>query len=323
MKKKWFIDIIVGLAIFIAYIAYFFGSGQSYFANFIVYICLFIIAGEGWNVLGGYIGEVSFGHAVFFGIGAYTVALANGYHIPIPIPILVVLGALISGLFAWLISYPLLRVKGFSFLIGTFGLGVIFLNVFKSNEKLFANKGIYVSYVPSEIIYPIIVATTIVIVILLQYLIKSNLGLSFKAVRDVPEAAEMIGINLYHTKTQALVIGAIITGLAGAFYALYQMHITPNATFDTSISNAILLGPYIGGCGSVIGTMIGSAMMIIIQEVARTTITITGGHNLVLGIILIVVMMTMKQGIWNAIVEAAKKLYSGMKSRREVKAGGA
>lgn len=313
-KKHMLYSIIAGVIILVAYIAYFHGSGQSYNAGFIVYICLFLIAGQGWNLLGGYIGEVSFGHAVFFGIGAYTIALPAGYGLNIPMPVLIILSMITSGLFAWAISYPLLRIKGMNFLIGTFGLGIIFLNVFTSSQLLFASQGTFLPFVQPSVLYPVIIGITIAVVIFVAVLVKSSTGLSFKAVRDVPEAAQMIGINLYRTKTKALVIGAMITGLAGALYALYSMHITPSATFDTSISNDILLGSYIGGCGTVLGPVIGGTILIIIQEVARSTITVTGGHNLVLGIILVLVMMTMKQGIWSAIRTGIDKIYGKLSS---------
>ena len=116
--KKLILSLIGGAILMAAYLAYFHASNQSYLSSFIVYICLFLIAGQGWNLLGGYIGEVSFGHAVFFGIGAYAVALPGGYNIDLPLPLLVILGVIIAGLFAWIISYPLLRIKGLSFLSG-------------------------------------------------------------------------------------------------------------------------------------------------------------------------------------------------------------
>lgn len=315
--KRIILCLVAGLILLAAYLVYFHASGQSYLSSFIVYICLFLIAGQGWNLLGGYIGEVSFGHAVFFGIGAYAVALPGGYGISLPVAVLVILGVLAAGLFALLISYPLLRIKGLSFLIGTFGLGVIFLNVFKSSQVLFASKGLFVDFIPPDLLYPVIVGLTIVTVIGVAILVKSPLGLSFKAVRDVPEAAQMIGIDLYQTKTKALVIGAMVTSLAGALYALYEMHITPSATFDTSISNDILLGSYVGGCGTVMGPVIGGAILIFVEETARSMITVSGGHNLVLGLILIFVMMWMKQGIWTGICQMTDRLLQRFYIKKE------
>jgi len=304
--KTWQI-MLIGIITLALYVLYYFASGKTYNSTFLVYICSFIMAGEGWNVLGGYVGEISFGQAVFFGIGSYVVALPVGYGFNIPLWLLIILGAVISGLFAWLISYPLLRVKGFPFLIGTFGLGIIFYSVFKNNKALFSNKGVFIRGVNSDIAYIVIIAVTILMTIFVYYLANSDLGLSFQAVRDMPEAAEMIGINIYKTKAKALVIGATMTGLAGALYALYSAHITPNVTFDAAISNDILLGSYIGGCGTVIGPVIGGALFIWMQEWARSVITITGGHNLLLGIMLIVVMMTMREGVWPTILKLFKK----------------
>ncbi|MBP8640899.1 MAG: helix-turn-helix domain-containing protein [Oscillospiraceae bacterium] len=302
--------LLIGLAIFAAYAAYVLIGGTSHTANFIVYICLFIIAGQGWNLLGGYVGEISFGHAVFFGIGAYTIGLSEGYGLGIPIAILVVLAPIISALFALIMSYPLLRIRGFSFLIGTFGLGVIFLSVFKNSEALFSNKGIFISSVNPTLLYLVIAAVTVLTVLFVAWLVNKDIGLRFIAVRDAPEAAEMIGINIYRTKTVALVIGAAIAGLAGGLYALYSLHVTPAASFDSTLSNSILLGSYIGGCGTIMGPVVGGFILIALQEWARGAISVTGGHNLVLGILLIVVMMTMKEGIWPTLV----KLFKGLGS---------
>jgi len=307
-------QIVIGLVVMAAYAAYALGTGGDHTSNFIVYICLFIIAGQGWNVFGGYIGEISFGHAVFFGIGAYTIGLAQGYDLGIPIWVLVVMAPVVSGLFALLISYPVLRIKGFSFLIGTFGLGIIFMDVFKNIKVLFANKGIFITSIDTMTLYLIIVALTITITILLTWLMRSNMGLKFIALRDAPEAAEMIGINQYRTKTIALVISAMTTAVAGVMYALYSMHVTPAAVYDPMLSNAILLGPYIGGCGTIMGPVVGGAIIIIIEEWARGAIAVSGGHNLILGILLIVVMLTMREGVWPTIVKLVKRLYARIKA---------
>ncbi len=306
-------QIIFGLIVMAAYTAYALGTGGNHTSNFIVYICLFIIAGQGWNVFGGYIGEISFGHAVFFGIGAYTIGMAQGYGLGIPIWALVILAPIVSGLFSLIISYPVLRIKGFSFLIGTFGLGIIFMDVFKNLNVLFASKGVFITSIDTMTLYLIIVAVTITITILLTLLMRSNMGLKFIALRDAPEAAEMVGINPYRTKTIALVISSMTTAIAGALYALYSMHITPSAVFDPSLSNAILLGSYIGGCGTIMGPVVGGAIIIIIEEWARGAISVSGGHNLILGVLLVLVMMTMREGIWPTVVKLVKRLYVKLK----------
>lgn len=298
---------IIGIIIFALFALYIFATGgTSYLANIIVYICLFVIAGQGWNLLGGYIGEISFGHAVFFGIGSYAVGLPMAYKWNIPVPVLILLAIVLSAGFALAISWPLFRVKGFPFLIGTFGLGVVFLSIFKSSQKLYANKGIYINAIPLKVSYLLIAGLAVGSTIFVAWLVNTNVGLKFQAVRDAPEAAQMIGINLYRTKTTALVIGAALTGLAGAMFAFYSMHITPSTCFETGISNDILLGSYVGGCGTALGPVIGAFVVLGLQEWARGVITISGGHNLLLGILLIVVMMAAREGIWPAILKIVK-----------------
>ena len=99
--RRW---ILWGVAGFLGFLAILFGNRAGFISNFIVYTFLFIIAGEGWNLLGGYIGEISFGHAVFFGIGCYCVGLPIGYGYTIPLPLLVLLGGVVSAAFAFVIS---------------------------------------------------------------------------------------------------------------------------------------------------------------------------------------------------------------------------
>lgn len=307
-NKKFALGCLVGVLAFIIYQVIYASTGGGYLANIIVYICLFAIAGQGWNLLGGYIGEISFGHAVFFGIGSYTIAICQDLGFEGSPLILLVLGIIISTIFALIISYPLLRIKGFSFLIGTFGLGVIFYNVFKSNSDLGSNQGLYVTSLDKAFVYSFIVIVTILVSLLVYIIVNNDIGLKFKAVRDASDAAEMIGINIYKTKTIALVIGAGITGLAGGLFALYSMHISPSVCYETTISNDILLGSYIGGCGTVIGPIIGAFTVLGLQEWARNIITVSGGHNLVLGILIIVVMMTAREGIWPGLLKLCKKL---------------
>ncbi|SCZ79871.1 branched-chain amino acid ABC transporter permease [Acidaminobacter hydrogenoformans] len=295
MDKKWLIG--AGLAV-AAYIIFMFSTEGGFAANFIAYICLFVIAGQGWNLLGGYIGEISFGHAVFFGIGAYTVGLPIGYGYDLPLFMLVICGALLAGLFALILSYPLLRVQGFPFLVGTFGLGVVMHSIFVNNKALFATRGIFLKSYDKYLLYIIIIVATAAVILFVKWLTEQNIGLSFKAVRDVPIAAQMVGIDIYRTKATALVIGAILTGLSGGLYALYSSFVHPATTFETSISIFILLGPYIGGIGTVLGAAIGSVIVILFQEFSRSVVTISGGHHLLLGLLLVTVMMTSREGIY-------------------------
>lgn len=303
-------DLIIGGIIFAIFLAILFLTDAGFMINFIAYICLFLIAGQGWNLLGGYIGEISFGHAIFFGIGAYCVGLPIGYGYKIPLFFLVILGGVVSALFAYIISFPLLRIKGFPFLIGTFGLGIVFERIFVSTPALFATRGIFIPPINRYLLYSVIAFITILVVIVTKWLVAKDIGLRFKAVRDSAIAAEMVGIDIFKTKMIALVIGAFYVGISGALYALYSSFVHPLTSFSTDTSLAILLGPYIGGVGTILGPVFGGIVVIIVQEFSRAYVTINGGHHLILGIMLVVIMLGAREGLYPTIANKINQIKS-------------
>lgn len=303
-NKRWLIAAVV----FMLSLLILFVTDAGFIANFIAYMCLFIIAGHGWNLLGGYVGEISFGHAVFFGLGAYTVGLPIGYGYNFPVLLTVLVGGVVAALFALIISVPLLRVKGFPFLVGTYGLGFVILTIFINTPQLFATRGIFIPSFNSDLLYALIYLVAIVTTLFIGWLVEQSIGLQFKAVRDVPVAAQMIGINIYKTKATALVIGAFLVGISGGLFAVYSSFVNPHSSFGFGTSLAILLGPYIGGVGTILGPVLGGAIVIILQEYTRSLITISGGHHLALGLLLVVVMMTNKEGVYPAIIKLVNKL---------------
>ncbi len=291
--RRWCLWGVIGFTVFLAIL---FGNRAGYISNFLAFTFLFIIAGEGWNLLGGYIGEISFGHAIFFGLGSYCVGLPIGYGLEIPLPLLVLLGGVASAALAFVLSYPLLRMRGFPFLIATFGLGVVFEKVFHISDFLFSTRGIFIPAVNNYLLYSAIGAVTCASIIGSRWLVDQNIGLSFKAIRDAPDAAQMVGVNIFRTKMIAFVIGAFMTGIAGGLFALYRSFVNPPTCFGLTISLTILLGPYIGGIGTVLGTALGTIVVIGVEEISRALFV--RGHHLFLGLMLIIIMLTMREGIY-------------------------
>ncbi len=309
-QKKWFLWATI---CFLAFLAILFGNQAGFLSNFIVYTFIFVIAGEGWNLLGGYIGEISFGHAVFFGVGAYCVGLPIGYGYNLPLPLLVLTGGVVSGFLAYILSYPLLSMRGFPFLIATFGLGLIFQKVFRISNFLFSTRGIFLPSVNNYILYSLIGAVTFVSILGTKWLVTQNIGLSFKAIRDAPDAAQMAGVNIFRTKMIAFVIGAFMTGVAGALFALYRSYVQPMTFFSMDISMAILLGPYIGGIGTVLGTALGAFVVIGLEEVSKDLFV--HGHHLFLGSILVIIMLMMREGIYPALYNLFKRISAPARSQ--------
>jgi branched-chain amino acid transport system permease protein len=290
---------------FLVFLAILFGNRAGFISNFIAYVFMFIIAAEGWNLLGGYIGEISFGHAVFFGLGAYSVGLPIGYGYEPPLPLLVLLGGTASGALAYALSFPFLRMRGFPFLIATFGLGIVFERVFHYWDFLFSTRGIFIDSVNSYLLYSAIGAVAFASIIFSRWLVDQDIGLSFKAVRDAPDAAQMAGVDILRTKMIAYVIGAFMTGIAGALFALYGSFVHPTNTFSLTISLTIILGPYIGGIGTILGAAIGTFVVVGIEEVSRAFFV--SGHHLFLGLMLVIIMLTMKEGIFPTLYRYFEK----------------
>ena len=115
----------------------------------------------------------------------------------------------------------------------------------------------------------------------------------------------MSGVNIFKTKMTAFVIGAFMTGIAGALFALYRSYVQPVTCFSMAISLTILLGPYIGGIGTVMGAAIGAFVVLGLEEISRDLFV--HGHHLFLGGILIIIMMTMREGIWPTMLRIFSK----------------
>lgn len=301
--------LLVGAVCYLGMIGFFLLTRGGFYSNFLAYICLFIIAGHGWNLLGGYVGEISFGHAAFFGIGAYSVGLPIAYGFTgVPLLVLVVLGGFMAGFFALLLSGPLLRVKGFPFLVGTYGIGFVMQSVVVNTQALYATRGIFIPPFSQTALYLIIFGVTVGTTLFVAWLVEQNVGLRFRAVRDVPTAAQMIGISIFRTKAVALILGAFICGIAGGLFALYGSFVQPSSAFGFGTSISILLGPYIGGVGTVLGPVLGTWIVITLQEYARSSITITGGHHFALGALLVFVMMVNREGVYPGVRKLVRRL---------------
>jgi len=160
--------------------------------------------------------------------------------------------------------------------------------------------------VDNYLLYSVIGALGIGSVIFTKWLVSQNIGLSFRAIRDAPDAAQMAGVNIFRTKMTAFVIGAFMTGIAGALFALYRSYVQPVTCFSMGISLTILLGPYIGGIGTVMGAAIGAFVVLGLEEVSRDLFV--HGHHLFLGGILIIIMLTMREGIWPSTLRLLKKI---------------
>jgi len=231
------------------------------------------ISALGLNLIYGYTGQFSLGHAAFFGIGAYTSALIT-HLIPanvfVVLPIGLIAGTAAAGTIAFLIGLPILRLKSDYLGIATLGFGMIMNVLFKNSDKLIPLMGGAAGMrgISKLTTLPWVFSFLILTVIVLRNLIYSSVGRALLSIREDELAAESVGINTTSYKTLGFVIGCMIAGLAGGLYAHLYNYLNPD-NFDFLKSIDVLLIVVIGGMGSISGTVLAAIGWALLLEGLR------------------------------------------------------
>lgn len=262
---------------------------------------IFAVAVLGLQLIVGYTGQFSFGHAAFYGIGAYTSALLS-MHYNLPILITFPLAMVLAGLAGWLVA-PILRLSGHFLAIGTLAMGEIIFLLMINLKGL--TKGAYGLYgVPFPSIGPLTIdtefryyfLTTLILGIayfFVRRLTRSRFGRGLIAVRENELASLVSGVDAVRYKMKAFVIGTACAGLSGALYAHYMSYISPES-FKLVISIEMVTMVVIGGLGSMLGGIVGSLVVILLPEFLR----VLADYRLVVyGSLLIIFMMFLPGGL--------------------------
>lgn len=256
-------------------------TAGSYYINIINLVAINALVSVGLNILVGYTGQVSLGHAGFFAIGAYTQALlVTELHLPLPLAL--VLTGIVAALFGMLLGLPALRLEGPYLAIATLGFGMATTQIIGRLDILGGRMGLSVPgpgfvpwlrrviadhvstehavNAPHYAIYLIAVPLCVLLTIAAINLMKSKVGRAFVAIRDSDIAAQTIGIDLIRYKTAAFAVSAWYTGIAGGLYAHAMGFINPES-FDLRMSITFLTMVVVGGLGSILGSHLGAILM--------------------------------------------------------------
>ncbi len=269
-----------------------------YQQHILILVLIWATIGTAWNLLSGYAGQVSFGHAAFFGVGAYSAGLLT-LHYGISPWWGLILGPVASMLIALPIGAIAFRLRGPYFALATLALGEIFRLLFL-NMTGFTNgaKGILIMpAITSKVVYYYAGLIMLAITLLVTYMIvHSKIGYYLVSIREDQDAATSLGIPTTVYKNLALLPSAFFTGLAGAFYMNYVSFIDPNIVFNlTNISIMVILVVMLGGVATTWGPTIGATLYIIMGELFRTTL---GSANvLVFGVLVCLIIMFLPNGI--------------------------
>jgi len=288
----------------------------GYLMNVLVFVGIHTMLAIGLNLLLGYAGQISLGHAGFFGLGAYlsgilTTTYAWNPWIAMP------LAALTVGGLAFLIGFPILKLKGHYLAMATLGLGIIIYIVFNETIDLTGGPS-GLSGIPNLAIgtftfdsdvknYYLIWTITLATVLLTLNLANSRVGRALRAVHDSEVAARVVGVNARLLKVQIFTLSAVISSIAGSLYAHTMTFVSP-ASFGFNFSVELLTMVVIGGLGSIYGSFLGAALLTLLPEFLRAAhdydIIIYGG-------LLMLMVMFMPGGLVRGIPDLFRKLVRG------------
>ena len=292
---------------------------QTYLIHVMILVFMFGMLGVAWNIMGGYAGMFSFGQAAFFGIGAYTSSfLLVTFHVNPWIGLMA--GGVVAALMAAAIGYPCSNLRGHYFAIATIAFGEIVRIHFNNWKLVNAAEGITLPMVnesftnfmfhSSKLPYYYIILSFLLLALVICYFVaNSKMGYYFRAIKESHDVAEVLGVNVVRYRLIAIMVSAFLSAMAGTFYAQYILYIDPESVMLLAISVQIVLISMLGGAGTIMGPVIGAAILIPIAELTRIWLGHrgTGVDMLIYGFLITLISVYQPQGIWGLFANIGKK----------------
>lgn len=279
---------------------------SDYYRHLVIIALMWVVIGSSWNLLAGYTGQVSFGHAMFFGTGAYAAGILVT-KLGISAWWGMAFGGFVSMFFALLVGWVCFRLRGPYFALATLAGGEIFRLIATNWESLTDGMvGILIiqTFRSKTPYYYIALVLAALCILVIHIVMRSKWGYYFVSIREDQDAAESLGINTVLYKNVSLLISAFFTGMAGAFYMNYMAFIDPEVVYSLHYISimAILVG-IVGGVATIMGPAVGAFIMVGVQETFRSAFFglapkwISHAHALVFGLLVIFVIMFLANGI--------------------------
>jgi branched-chain amino acid transport system permease protein len=289
---------------------------NDYLLTVLIIILYFAYAGQAWNIMMGFAGQLSLGHALYVGLSAYVAAvLFTRYGIA---PWLGLLAAIpVVAASAGIIGFLAFRfsVAGVYFAILTIAFAEFARIGFDHLDFVNASSGLFLpvaQYAHNDLwrlrgnptmFYYVILVATVLALILCRALLKSRIGYYWLAIREDEQAARAAGVDTFRYKMYAVMISAAVTSFAGVFYAFFYNNLFPEQVFNISRSIELILGPVIGGVGTLFGPILGAFVLTGLAETLNTAlaafgIDLPGAKQVFYGVCLLVVVVALPDGIW-------------------------
>lgn len=301
MRTRVFLLVSIAVAAIVFFAARMVNNDYVFFAGYT--ILQFIVLATAWNILGGYTGYVNFGSAAFFAMGAYSTVFFHKAF-PMPIPILILIGGVVSGVVGFGMGYLTLRLRGAFFAIATLALAVVLQTLVVNWDYVGGSRGAYIirpndiAWLGPYIQYLFLLMLTLVVVSLTiaRWIERSQLGYGFATIRDDELAAEASGVPTLKLKLVATTISGALMGMAGAPFPYYIGYLQPSSAFGLEYAVNSIAMPMIGGTTSWVGPLIGAILLGSLQQIA--TVTISSAVNLlIVGLLLVAFVIIAPNGI--------------------------
>lgn len=310
MKHKWMLPACGIAGLMLLPLA---AAGSNYLLLILITIGIYIIATSGLDILFGYCGQMSLGHAAYYCIGAYVSALLS-LRLNLPVLLCMLASGITAAIIGAVIAYPAVKLSKHFLSLVTIGFGEI-MYLFVANAEQLTGGYSGINFIPRPAVGPLVfdtnfkyfylVAVLVVVMLMLkQMFYRSKYGRAFVAIKENEEAAAGNGINVRMYKVFAFAISAFYTGIAGAAYAHLVKFISPDS-FTINLSTMLLVMMLFGGAGRIAGPIIGSICIGLVSEALQSA----GNYQmLVYGLFLLVVVLFLPQGVlgtydWRGILK--------------------
>ena len=284
---------------------------SSYALTIFILILFYGFLGQAWNIVGGYTGQLSAGHAAFVGVGAYTAALLSSEYGLTPWLGMFVGAALATGLGA-IVGYLGFRfgLRGFYFVLLTVAFAEVCRILVSNIDALGGALGLYITFTGNprqfqfqdqRAYYYLALALLLLATGVVALIERRRFGIYLTAIREDETACEALGVDTLKYKMLAMVVSSFLTGLGGTFYAFYLFSLQPNTVFGIPLSVEIVIRPIIGGAGTLLGPILGSFILTPLGELSRQYFGqsgLHGAHLIVYGVLLVSVVLFLPQGAY-------------------------
>ncbi len=284
---------------------------SSYALTIFILILFYGFLGQAWNIVGGYAGQLSAGHAAFVGIGAYAAAMLSTEWGLTPWLGMFV-GAALSTVLGAIVGYLGFRfgLRGFYFVLLTVAFAEVCRILVSNIDALGGALGLYITFTGNprqfqfqdqRAYYYIALALMLAATGVAALIERRRFGIYLTAIREDESACEALGVDTFKYKMLAMLVSSFLTGLGGTFYAFYLFSLQPNTVFGIPLSVEIIIRPIIGGAGTLLGPILGSFILTPLGELSRQYFGhsgLHGAHLIVYGVLLVSVVLFLPQGAY-------------------------